>query len=78
MTDKPAPKYLYLGPPNGPLPNLERREIVRMLYVSGLSVREIGIQTGRTHQAVHSMLQRMGIPLRKRGGNTGSHSRHRK
>lgn len=59
-------------------PNLERREQVKTLYESGLSVRQIAAQIGVTFQAVQSMLARMGVPRRPRGGNQGPHSRHKK
>lgn len=59
-------------------PNLERRAQVKALYESGLSVRQISAQVGVTFQAVQSMLARMGVPRRPRGGNQGPHSRHRK
>ena len=60
------------------MPNQERRALVKQLYESGLSVRQIAAQTGRTFQAIQSMLSRMGVPRRPRGGNQGPHSRHRK
>ena len=64
-------------PHTGSRPNYERRDRVKQLYRSGLSVRQIAKEIGVSFQAVHSMLERMGIPRRQRGGNTGSHSRHR-
>lgn len=59
-------------------PNYERRAQVKALYESGLSVRQIAAQVGVTFQAVQSMLARMGVPRRPRGGNQGPHSRHKK
>lgn len=59
-------------------PNFERRAQVKALYESGLSVRQIAAQVGVTFQAVQSMLARMGVPRRPRGGNQGPHSRHKK
>jgi hypothetical protein len=59
-------------------PNHERRAQVKALYESGLSVRQIAAQIGVTFQAVQSMLVRMGVPRRSRGGNQGPHSRHKK
>lgn len=59
-------------------PNHERRAQVKALYESGLSVRQISAQVGVTFQAVQSMLARMGVPRRPRGGNQGPHSRHKK
>lgn len=62
----------------GNKPNLERRDRVKTMYLAGMSIREIAEAVNTTHQAVHGLLERMGIPRRPRGGNTGSHSRHRK
>ena len=62
----------------GRKPNIERRQAVATLYQSGLSIHGVSELIGVSPQAVHSMLQRMGITLRPRGGNQGSHSRHRK
>jgi transposase len=59
-------------------PNHVRRARVLALYRSGLSIRAVAAEVGVTFQAVHGMLQRMGEPRRKAGGNMGSHSRHRK
>jgi DNA invertase Pin-like site-specific DNA recombinase len=56
--------------------NTERRTQVREMYARGLSLRAIAKELGCTHQAVHELLARMGIPRRPRGGNQGSHSRH--
>jgi len=44
----------------------------------GKSIRQIAAELGVTFQAVQSLLVRMGVPRRPRGGNTGSHSRHRR
>jgi hypothetical protein len=41
-------------------------------------LRQIGAALDVTYQAVHSMLERMGVPRRPRGGNQGAHSRRRK
>jgi transposase-like protein len=62
----------------GRRPNEERRQAVATLYQSGLSIHAVSELIGVSPQAVHSMLQRMGVQLRARGGNQGSHSRHRK
>ena len=62
----------------GNKPHAIRRAKVRALYRSGLSLRDVAHEVGVTFQAVHRMLVRMGEPIRKNGGNTGSHSRHRK
>lgn len=58
-------------------PNEARREAVRAMYEAGMSIRTIALRVGTTYQAVHSLLQRIGVPLRPRGGNTGSHSRRK-
>ena len=56
----------------------EKREMVERLYVTeGLSIRQVAERMGVTFQAVQSMLARHNIPRRARGGNQGSHSRHR-
>ena len=60
------------------LTNIQKRDRVRTLYESGLSIRQVAKEVGVTFQAVQSMLDRMGVPRRMRGGNTGSHSRHRR
>ena len=62
----------------GRTPNEARRVAVKAMYDGGMSVRQIAALVGTTYQAVHSLLQRSGMQLRPRGGNTGSHSRHRK
>jgi hypothetical protein len=62
----------------GNVPHEIRRAKVLALYQSGLSVRAVAEEVGVTFQAVHSMLQRMGVTMRPRGGNMGGHSRHRK
>lgn len=62
----------------GNKPNTERRERVKLLYEQGLTVREVADAVGVTFQAVQSMLDRMGVPRRPRGGNMGAHSRHKK
>lgn len=62
----------------GRRPNDERRQAVLALYQSGLSIRDVGQLIGVSPQAVQSLLQRMGVERRPRGGNQGGHSRHRK
>lgn len=64
-----------LNPHTGNQPNEARRQAVAAMYQSGLSIRAIAAQIGTTYQAVHSLLQRTGVTLRPRGGNTGSHRR---
>lgn len=71
-------KPAFLVQHTGNKPNDERRNQVRDLYLSGLTVRAVADKVGVTFQAVQSMLTRMGVPRRPRGGNTGSHSRRRK
>lgn len=61
----------------GRYPNKARRDAVAAMYKAGMSIRVIATRVGTTYQAVHSLLQRMGVPLRPRGGNTGSHSRRK-
>jgi transposase len=56
----------------------ERRALVVRLYQSGHTTRQIAERLGISYQAVHQMLQRLDVPLRPRGGNMGSHSRHRR
>ena len=65
-------------PHTGNRPNEEKREIVRMLYNSGLPMRAVADRMGVSFQAVHSMLHRMGMVVRGHGGMTGSHSRKKK
>lgn len=74
---KPKPMGRY-AKSSGNQPNEERRVAVKALYDAGLSVRSVADRIGVTFQAVHSMLQRMGVTMRPRGSSTGSHSRHKK
>lgn len=62
----------------GRKPNVTRREQVVAMYHNGMSLRLIAAELGVTYQAVHAMLRRSGVEMRPQGGNTGSHSRHRK
>jgi hypothetical protein len=62
----------------GPKPNVVRRERVRALYLAGYSLNAVALQLNVTRQAVQSLLVRMGVPRRPRGGNQGTHSRQRK
>jgi hypothetical protein len=39
---------------------------------------QIAAEVGITKQAVSGLLKRAGVTTRPTGGNTGSHSRHRK
>jgi hypothetical protein len=76
MTEKKV-RFGYF-PHTGNKPNDEKRQIVRMLYNSGLSMRQVADRMGVSFQAVHSMLHRMGAVVRDAGGSTGSHSRRKK
>lgn len=49
-----------------------------VLYQSGLPLSAIARQLGVSKQAVHQQLAKQGVPRRARGGNQGSHSRHRR
>jgi transposase len=66
------------GNHTGNSPNAMRRVVVSSLYESGMSIREIASIVGTTFQAVHSLLRRMGVQMRSRGGSTGRHSRHKR
>lgn len=57
---------------------VQYRQQVVELYLSGVSTTDIGRQFGVTRQAIAQMLKREGVELRPRGGNMGAHSRHRK
>ena len=76
MTEKKV-RFGYF-PHTGNKPNDEKRQIVKMLYNSGLSMRQVADRMGVTFQAVHSMLHRMGATVRDSGGSMGSHSRRKK
>lgn len=58
--------------------NEARRAKILELYQAGKSIREIAVELKCSFQNIHGMLLRLGIPRRPRGGNQGSHSRHRK
>ncbi len=62
----------------GNQPNDARRIGVIAMYEAGMSLRQIGTRLGISFQAVHAMLLRAGVQMRGKGGNTGSHSRHRR
>lgn len=72
---KPRPKRVRFSH-TGCAPNEDRRQAVAALYQSGMSIRAVGELVGVSPQAVHSMLERMNIERRPRGGNQGGHSRH--
>jgi DNA invertase Pin-like site-specific DNA recombinase len=65
-------------PHTGNKPNDEKRQIVRMLYNSGLPMRVVADRMGVSFQAVHSMLHRMGLPVRGHGGMVGSRRKKKK
>lgn len=70
-------KYFYFRH-TGNKPNEEKRDVAKMLYLSGLSIRQVAEEMGVTFQATHGMLQRSGVKLRGKGGMTGGHSRQKK
>jgi Mor family transcriptional regulator len=55
-----------------------RREMMRILYADGWTVRAIAARYECSFQNVHQILIRVGTTMRSRGGSRGSHSRHRK
>ena len=56
----------------------QRAALMARLYEKdGLSLRAIADLMQTTYQNVHGILTRRRIRMRKRGGNTWSHSRHR-
>lgn len=73
-----SPPALHTYAHTGNRPNTKRRTAVAALYQAGHSAREIAQIVGISFQAVLGLLQRAGIPRRPAGGNTGSHSRHRR
>jgi len=62
----------------GGVPDLARRDLISTMYKEGYTIRRIAEDLGISYQAVHAMLKRIGVELRPRGGNFGSHSRHRR
>ena len=56
----------------------ERRQRMRRLYESGMTLRAVAEKMGCSFQSVHQVLRLMGVPMRTRGGNMGSHSRRRR
>lgn len=62
----------------GKAPDEARRTFVADLYCKGLTIRRIAELLGVSSQNVHKLLTKAGVPRRPRGGNTGSHSRHRR
>ena len=71
-------EYFYYAPHMGRKPNEDRRGVARMLYQSGLSLRQVAEKMGITFQAAHGLLKRSGVVMRPKGGHTGSHSRQKK
>ena len=56
----------------------QRATLMARLYEKdGLTLRAIADLMQTTYQNVHGILTRRRVRMRKRGGNTGSHSRHR-
>ncbi|MFG1709254.1 helix-turn-helix domain-containing protein [Nonomuraea sp. M3C6] len=45
-----------------------KTEMVRM-YGEGMSIRAIGLATGRSYGCVHKVLEDRGVTFRSRGGN---------
>lgn len=74
----PVPKQYFYFRNMGNKPNEEKRDVARMLYNSGLSLRQVAEAMGITFQSVHGLLKRAGVKLRGKGGMTGSHSRRKK
>jgi len=58
--------------------NEARRAKIQAMYAAGKSIRQIATELRCTFQNVQSILVRLGVPRRPRGGNQGPHSRHRK
>ena len=58
--------------------NDARRAKIQAMYAAGKSIRQIATELQCTFQNIHGILARLGVPRRPRGGNQGSHSRHRK
>jgi DNA-binding CsgD family transcriptional regulator len=54
------------------------REQVAAMYRSGMNTSQIAAVFGCSRQAISHLLRKHGVIMRPRGGNTGSHSRHRK
>jgi transposase len=55
-----------------------RRQQMKQLYQEGMNLRQIAAAFNVTYQSVHQVLVRLGVRMRPRGGNRGSHSRRRK
>lgn len=62
----------------GPYPDLARRAMVCDLYFNGMTIRQIATAVDVSYQAIHKLLTDAGVPLRPRGGNTGTHSRRKR
>jgi hypothetical protein len=52
-------------------PKISRDEVLERirLYESGLSLTEVAVARGVTHEAIRATLKREGVPLRRKGGN---------
>lgn len=56
----------------------DHRQQVAAMYRSGMTTTQIAAVFGCSRQAISYLLRTQGVITRPRGGNTGSHSRHRK
>ena len=46
-------------------------------YREGVPLSQLAEQYGVSKETIRQLLLARGVPLRNRGGNTGTHSRHR-
>jgi Zn-dependent peptidase ImmA (M78 family) len=53
-------------------------EEAEQAYRAGFQLRVIAERYGVSKELIRLILLSRGVPMRKRGGNTGIHSRHRK
>lgn len=63
--------------PFGQRPRIDPAE-ARALYESGLPLRVLAERYRTTKEAVRQVLIHAGVAMRRRGGNQGPHSRHRR
>lgn len=75
-----SPEVLGFDPyqHHGNTPCHAKRDYCARRYREGATVMQIAAEVGITKQAVSGLLKRAGVTTRPTGGNTGSHSRHRK
>lgn len=80
MTYPLSPEQLGFDPyqHHGRIPYQAKRDYCARRYREGATVMQIAAEVGITKQAVSGLLRRAGVTTRPTGGNTGSHSRHRK